>query len=194
MSHVMIDLETLGTGSYAAILSIGAVVFDPDTQSLGREFYAVVDPQSCVDHGLRIDVSTVMWWMKQGDVARAALTVKGVPLPAALNGLAQWMPEAPEVWGNGATFDNVILSNAYKAIGVAQPWKYYNDRCYRTLKNLFPNVPMPTFDGIAHRAIDDAKMQARHANLILLHASLAGAWKGAVGVGRDSPQVATSGG
>ena len=58
--NVMVDLETLGNGSESVIISIGAVEFDPETGELGREFYKVVDAQSCVDAGLKIDASTVM--------------------------------------------------------------------------------------------------------------------------------------
>ena len=39
--NVMIDLETLSTESNAAILSIGAVMFDKE--GLGETFYQIVD-------------------------------------------------------------------------------------------------------------------------------------------------------
>lgn len=35
MKHVMLDLETMGNGPRAAIVSIGAVFFDPLTGELG---------------------------------------------------------------------------------------------------------------------------------------------------------------
>ena len=40
-THVMIDLETMGTGSYAAIISIGAVKFDPEPARLVGRLAAV---------------------------------------------------------------------------------------------------------------------------------------------------------
>src|SRR5690348_2758169 len=49
--HAVIDIETLGTGSKAAIIEIGAVVFDPDTLVPMAEppatdtFYKAVDLQ-----------------------------------------------------------------------------------------------------------------------------------------------------
>lgn len=160
----MVDLETLGNGSNAVIVSIGAVEFD--NLGVGREFYALIDPQSCVDIGMQIDASTVLWWMKQPDDARKALTAGGhVPIKEALFAFTNWMREveAAYVWGNGATFDNVILANAYRKADIPQPWKYYNDRCYRTLKNLYPTVEQPADIGTAHNALDDAKWQAQHA-------------------------------
>jgi DNA polymerase III epsilon subunit-like protein len=61
----MLDLETLGTGNNACILSIGAVKFDPFGEGLQDDsrFEVFIDPQSCTDAGLVIDASTVMWWM-----------------------------------------------------------------------------------------------------------------------------------
>lgn len=168
MKNVMVDLETLGNGSNSVILSIGAVLFD-DT-GIGNEFDINVDPQSCVDAGLKIDVSTVMWWMKQSDAARKALNKDDTAtLQVALGEFTMFMRRtgAVYVWGNGATFDNVILSNAYKAVDMDVPWKFYNDRCYRTLKNLYPNVEQPADIGTAHNALDDARWQATHAVEIL---------------------------
>lgn len=166
MDQVMVDLETLGNGSNAVIIAIGAVEFEATSGKLGREFYCVVDGQSCVDAGMKVDVSTVMWWMKQDTAARAAFNNAGEPLPYALQSFAAWLPTGACVWGNGATFDNVILSNAYRAIGLPQPWPFWGDRCYRTLKNLFPEVPLAR-TGTHHNALDDAKSQALHAIALL---------------------------
>lgn len=38
MRNIMIDLETMGNGSNAAIVSIGAVLFDPFTYELALSF------------------------------------------------------------------------------------------------------------------------------------------------------------
>lgn len=170
MKNVMVDLETLGNGSNAAIIALGAVEFDPAT-GLGREFLMNIDPQSCVDAGLQMDVSTVMWWMQQSDAARAAFKRPGSPLDVVLGEFSSWFPSGATLWGNGATFDNAILSNAYRAIGAKQPWAYWNDRCYRTLKNLFPHVEMQR-SGTHHNALDDAKTQALHAVKIMLLAGV----------------------
>jgi hypothetical protein len=164
MKHVMVDLETLGNGSNAVIIAIGAVEFD--LNGLGREFYMTVDPQSCVDAGLKMDVSTVMWWLQQSTEARAAFKKPGVPLEIALSEFASWYPAGAALWGNGATFDNVILGNAYRALNGKQPWEFWNDRCYRTLKNLHPHIKMDR-SGTYHNALDDAKSQALHAARIL---------------------------
>jgi len=79
-------------------------------------------------------------------------------------------PRIP-VWGNGATFDNVILSTAYGLIGQPVPWQFTEDRCYRTLKNLCPQVPMVR-TGTHHNALEDCKSQALHLSAIYEHLKL----------------------
>lgn len=162
MEDVMLDLETLGNGPNSVIIAIGAVKFD--VFGLGEEFYEVVDAQSCIDAGLQLDVSTVMWWMRQSDAARAEFQRTGGPLTEVLQRFTDFLGEDMDnirVWGNGASFDNVILGNAYRKAKLEQPWKFYNDRCYRTVKNLFPLIELER-TGTAHNALDDAKTQAKH--------------------------------
>ncbi|POO54357.1 hypothetical protein CPJ18_02345 [Agrobacterium rosae] len=64
MLDLMIDIETLGTAPGSVILSVGAVTFNAETGEFGEGFYAAVEPQSAVDMGLTIDVSTLKWWME----------------------------------------------------------------------------------------------------------------------------------
>ena len=165
MNNVMVDLETMGTGPDAAIVAIGAVAFDPSTNTLGQEFYMVVDLESSVKAGLVMTAGTVMWWLKQADAARAALGRDTTPLDVALSAFQTWYPQGANLWGNGSDFDNVILASAYRAVGLRQPWPYHGNRCYRTLKNLTP-VDMVRV-GVHHNALDDAKTQAQHAMDIL---------------------------
>jgi len=72
------------------------------------------------------------------------------------------------VWGNGADFDLPILAAAYKAAGGPPPWKPYNGRCYRTLKNLAPSIKLER-QGTHHQALDDAVCQAKHLIKIVEH-------------------------
>lgn len=165
IENLMIDLETLGNGPNSVILAVGAVAFNE--AGVGADFYRVVDPQSCVDAGLKMDVSTVMWWMGQSDAARDAVRRRGEPLATVLAELAAIIdPKVTCVWGNGATFDNVILANAYRARHKPTPWAFWNDRCYRTLKALRPDIEFAR-TGTHHNALDDARAQAEHAVRIL---------------------------
>lgn len=176
--HVMIDIETLGNGNKAVIWAIGAVKFslEPQSDYKDQNFYVTVDPQSCVEEGLEMDVSTVLWWMseKQADARKQLIdSGPGLDLASALEGFARWMPKKENlrgVWGNGATFDNVIVRNAYNAIGMECPWSYKVDSCFRTIKNLHPNVAWDTGVGTAHNALDDAINQTAHLKKMLIGA------------------------
>ena len=157
-NNVMIDLETMGKGSDAAIVSIGAVRFYEG--GITETFYQSVSLESSVKVGLKMDASTVEWWMRQSDQARKEIE-GGKELHIALQSLAVFLGENAILWGNGSDFDNAILANAYRAIGQQQPWKFWNNRCYRTVKNLCGSVPMQR-KGVHHSALNDAESQALH--------------------------------
>lgn len=168
MIEFMVDLETMGAGPKAAIVSIGCVPFDRESLAvLQDEFYVVVDLESSLKAGLTAESSTILWWMKQSEEARTELfSGRRVLLYEALSALKYWMASIVpakndrKVWGNGAAFDNVILSSAYKAVGLETPWNFWNDRCFRTMKNEFADVPLPDRSGLHHKAVDDARYQA----------------------------------
>lgn len=161
----MLDLETMGNSKNAAIISIGAVLFDNNGLVDKGEFYSEINLQTCIDCGLQMDASTVMWWMGQDSQAKRAFIDNNYAehLIVVLENLSKWISKhkVEEVWGNGASFDNAILSNAYTKCKIEQPWKFWNDRCYRTLKNLYPSVKLNRV-GTHHHALDDAKSQALH--------------------------------
>lgn len=167
MKHIMLDLETMGNGNNAAIAAIGACSFvlHPNEGSDGivSKFYTKVDLQTSVDAGMNLDVSTILWWLKQSDEARKS-TFGGetLPLRDACFRFGNWIADKDAaVWGNGATFDNVIIRSAFKAVKLPVPWSFRGDKCYRTVINL---LPQPVFEraGTAHNALDDAITQARH--------------------------------
>lgn len=171
--NVMVDLETMGNGNNAAITAIGAVAFTDEGEMLGT-FYMPVSLESSVMEGGVIDASTVIWWMKQSDEARAEFTTKttvGI-IDALLAFEEYWEDIAGDdgiIWGNGATFDNVILASAYSRIGMKAPWTYRNSLCYRTLKNIHSDVLPDENVGVHHNALHDAEYQALHLIKILKH-------------------------
>lgn len=173
--HCMLDLETMSTAPNAAVIAIGAVMFNLKPKfgvdPMGPEFYRVIDLKSSMGHGLVVDASTIQWWMRQEDAARNLFVDNpGSPLPAVLADFSSWLSWAAgrttnivKVWGNGSDFDNVILKSAYDACGLEVPWKYSNNRCYRTMRAMmFPNATAAPFKGTKHNALDDAKNQAIH--------------------------------
>lgn len=159
-TQIMLDIETLGKNPGSVIVSLGAVKFDH--KGVGETYYTRIDPESCIQAGLKMDASTVIWWMQQNDSARREICQVGQGLTLALKEFSEWIGGTnPEVWGNGATFDNVLVSEAYRICDMKRPWRYPDERCYRTVKNMFPSVPMQ-LSGAAHNALDDARNQAEH--------------------------------
>lgn len=169
-THVMLDLETMGTGNEAAIIAIGAAKFDPEGSDIIEAFYVRVSLESSLAAGMKIDGSTVMWWLgeERAEARRALLATEAQHIEDALFGFSQWFGDSSQpVWGNGATFDNVILRNAYAKLMLPAPWSYRDDRCYRTVKALAPHIEPVTSIGVEHQALDDAKYQARHLQAIV---------------------------
>lgn len=163
MNDVMLDLETFGNRPGSVIVSIGAVKMDLARGHVGDGFYRVIDPADAQSFGLTIDAATVAWWLGQSDAARLAISAPGgwVKLPCALGGFREFIGDDCRVWGNGADFDNALLAGAYHACGSPLPWRHWNNRCYRTLKSLFPAVKIERA-GTHHNALDDAISQADH--------------------------------
>ncbi|EDL52594.1 ATP-dependent 26S proteasome regulatory subunit [Vibrio mediterranei AK1] len=176
--HIMIDLETMGNSSNAAIVSIGAVVFDPETGILGADFEEVVSLNSSAFYS-DIDAPTVTWWLSQNDEARA-IFLKETPkssLRDALTEFNQWLSDLGDkkelcLWGNGAGFDNVILNNAFKACRIQPNFMHWNDLDVRTIvkmgKDILgidPKSDLPR-EGVHHSALDDARFQARYVSAI----------------------------
>lgn len=173
----MLDLETMGTQPGALLLSIGAVRFNPNDTSyvLDREaqfqkFHVGIEPTSAEAYGLTVEVNTALWWMHDDQqAARASLAaLEQTDLATALEGFAQWAQLEPfdAIWGNSASFDCGLLSAAYAKVGMERPWKFWQERCYRTLKGLAPEVKVPELEGVPHNALYDATRQALHLQAI----------------------------
>ena len=181
--QVMLDLETFGVKEYSAIISIGAVVFDPTKQgedAIAHEYHVTIDPETAQAKGLRLDASTVLWWMQPNQ--RAALddwrNTIHFSLDVALDGFSQFLLESLReitteghadfdpaeqvtIWGNGPQFDCMLLRQAFEMCQRDVPWKHYNEKCFRTMKNL-PGAKSltPPIDGVKHNALVDARHQA----------------------------------
>lgn len=190
-THIELDLETLGLEHGSMVVSVGAVVFDPERPELEpggdlgqfHEFLLLDDQKKA---GLSIDPATVMWWMGQEDAARLDI-VDGyhrntLPVHIALSMLSEWMeqvsgealepgkPLTVKVWGNGANFDPPMLREVYRRFGINCPWAWYNERCHRSVCKAYRELlwltaegtgDEPQFQGTQHNALEDALHQAR---------------------------------
>ncbi len=159
--HLMLDLETLGTRRDSAILSIGAVSFDPDSEKIGEQIHLGVDVVSCQEHGLYIDAGTVMWWLEK---EKQDFPKPAHPLAYALHLLSSFYKTqgCEAVWSNGATFDIPIIEFAYYSLKAdVTPWKYWDARDTRTVFWLAGYDGSPTRGIATHSALEDALLQVR---------------------------------
>lgn len=175
LKNIMVDIETLDTQGSAVVVSIGAVAFDPSNPSVPFvdfyvEFTDDLDVQ--VAAGRTMSPSTLRWWLEQGAMAKQVFSsnVDRAPFRNSTGaGIQQFCDfvnnnggKEALLWGNGSDFDNVILASLLKDMGFKQPWRFYNNRCYRTLKGL-PGAPEKVRRaGTHHNALDDAATQAEH--------------------------------
>lgn len=166
MKHIMLDLETMGTKPGSAITQIGAVDFDLEG-NMGGGFSVNISLRGNADCGLTFDPDTIGWWLDD-DRAEARRSVFKGPSHDLKRGLQMFSKYVKDVkgqfmWGNGATFDNVLLTCAYDKVPTDRPWHFRDDRDMRTVVSLVKmmGIDVPwTRVGVAHVALDDAKTQA----------------------------------
>lgn len=110
-----------------------------------------------------------MWWLGQSEAARNAVRFNGIDIRKVLLEFALFVDmNCPDgnlrPWGNGASFDLTIMHSAYLRADIKTPWHFSKERCFRTIRNWYPQVeynPDDKGDG-AHNALQDAIFQARH--------------------------------
>lgn len=183
-NRVMIDIETLSTNDDAAVIAIGAAVFDNARVVEVRGW-----PLTFKGMTGHISPATIQWWMEQSKDAQE-ITFGGdrvAPWLAAQH-LVEMLKkhDVKTVWANDPHFDVTILKNWWRRyredakimapIGVTlepvilHPWPFEYDqpRSFRTIVELakdygFSNHMYDTAKGmyVKHSATDDAAAQAR---------------------------------
>lgn len=167
MNHVMCDLECLDSASTAAIISIGLVYFDPYKYELGNELYIELGINAIKEQlakGRTMSLDTIKWWMQQSDEARSVWGTGLVGNNGCLAKLKEFfdIDEKVVLWGNGSTYDNVVLRGYLDTFNAPVPFHYSRDFCYRTMKGMLGHKTKLERVGTHHNALDDAKTQAMH--------------------------------
>ncbi len=144
-TNIMLDLETLDTSPYSIIVTIGAIKFDyltklPKFEELTEKnsFYRRLNIESSEKHGFTRSAETMEWWNKQDKAVRdeALTTEPRFDLKKVLKDFKIWAGDNTKIWSHGATFDCVILQEAYKIMNITPPWKYWDSRDTRTVYDL----------------------------------------------------------
>lgn len=162
-NHLMLDFETLGNTPDTAVVSLGAVLFN--REGIFAERLWLFNLTGQLDGRRRFATAdTITWWMGQGEKAKSVFEKaqrEGVLLKDFATQFVEWVDPKRDVrvWGNGATFDVSIIESILLQQGVKAPWKFWNHRCYRTLKQCY-GIEKTKFQGTKHDALDDSKHQA----------------------------------
>lgn len=160
LSDIMIDLETLATSPNAAVLTIGAVRFDPFGNDIEmpscEKLYIKVDLDSCDELSLEVNDDTIAWWGQQSKEAQdEAFSAEGrIHIREAFDKLYKFCWGAKRVWSHGASFDTVICENIFRKLNKACPWSFWQVRCTRTLFDIGLDPHRPPV--LKHHALEDA--------------------------------------
>jgi hypothetical protein len=172
-THVMIDIETLGTDPDAVILTIGGVKFDPNDESRGTwdHFYYSLDIAEQMDTRSTTD-ETIEWWAKTNPkmLLEELDNTDRTPVIDVLKALNRWQVATDNIWAQGILFDLGILENIYREYEHHIPWTgFWRIRDSRTLIGLMEVDPRKSMTFEAHNALEDCKVQALGVQRTLKH-------------------------
>lgn len=177
----MFDIETMGTDQDAAVVSVAVVLFNLQTESIGAQFHKNIHLATAMRDGGTTAAGTIMFWLRQGDAVRKPVAFGGEDIRDVLRDLSVWLHgecgrderglAKARPWGNSARFDLGILSTAFRRAGLPVPWGWSNERCFRTVRNMHPQVPYnPDYKGDgAHNPLVDCRFQIEHLFKIRRH-------------------------
>lgn len=170
MRKLMIDIETLDSSTTAAVIAIGACVFDEET--IHSDFEVLISADEAAKIGTS-SLRTLAWWRSQ-DPAVMERMFSGTTSPKdAVVQLCEFIHDArvDEVWANSPTFDCAILQHLFRQVGVKCPWPFRAERCVRTAYAIARWIGIDYSAGYteknAHDARSDARNQARAVGIIL---------------------------
>lgn len=180
---LMLDIETFGTGPEAVVWQsalFGFDLADPETILEFPHFqYLPIQPQLDLLPARKVDASTLIYWMKQGDDARLAIencdSTDFDDLPSlmrhfmrAFDRMTDGGNKSWELWTRG-NFDVPIMTSLLSQAGFVAPWQidgnFRNLRDLRTLEAVsgvsYKDVDQPV-GFVKHRADWDCRFQIGH--------------------------------
>lgn len=168
-TDVMIDIETMGTRSNAAILSIGMLEFDPATAKFGREIEVVFSPQAVqhqLDAGATVTFDTFKWWITEAASMLPQLLEVGKDMRDWHCGLVDvrvFCMNRQRIWAQGPHFDIAILNSSWRLDAandggdiISDHWKVRDCRTLAEASGVFAK----RVKGQHHNALQDCRAQA----------------------------------
>jgi exodeoxyribonuclease VIII len=182
MYELMFDLETLDTKPSAAVLSVGAVIWETGLTPEGELqlqvidwFMRVLNLEEQFSRGRTVSQSTLIWWQNQNSVARAeAFNPKRELVHMVLNDFRHFVmqysdqevgdPGITAFWASPATFDFPIWEDLARDFSNYVPWTYRQKYDVRTVVreasySAKDHQPISSLIGVAHTPVFDCEWQ-----------------------------------
>lgn len=160
---VMLDLETLGTRPDCAIMTLGAVKFNPYNidSDPGPGIYLKMDLEEQLIMGRTVDDGTIEWWARQDAQVRTEAWEGGdrSSIQDLKQELNRFLVGVDEIWCQGPVFDIAILEDLYRSQKWGFPWNFWQIRDSRTLFKVV-NYRLESGRDQAHNALLDCVYQA----------------------------------
>jgi hypothetical protein len=163
-THGMIDLETLGVEPDCVVITIGAIKFDPFTDTEPHSgLYLRCDVDEQTNMGRTVDDNTLAWWAKQDEAIKeeAFGEHERSSMDQVTRAINKFCVGLDVLWCQGPLFDYAILQNLYKQVGKPAPWHYWQIRDSRTLFSMMPTDPRKAIQESLHNALADCYYQAK---------------------------------
>lgn len=181
MNNVMIDIETLGTGHHATIISVALAVFELATGKVAAEKYIRINwKEDCEIRGGKIDPATVTWWLKQSTEARVELItgddqiLPDDALMQVFEFIRKHCDEGPVyVWSKSPSFDLSLIKDAAERCCIPAseiPWQFWNERDVLTIEGIAAllSIPLPYGkNDVTHHALGDVRGQIRNVTAVM---------------------------
>lgn len=142
------DVETLGTGPNAVVVSAAFLVFDFNERKTFDEYvndalYIKFNIKEQKEKGREICPDTLEWWKKQDPVVRAELmpSAKDVSIEEGVRQILEYLAARGVHSGvdkhvhrfcRGQDFDIPILNSLFKMVGKTLPGAFWNSKDIRT--------------------------------------------------------------
>lgn len=165
--HVMIDIETLGTGPMCVVPQIAVGVFDLSKREFCFDavFMKRIDIRK-YDHHFNIEPSTLWWWSTQDQMMFQKLFLGKEHPYTVLEGMSNFIkrfvskyPKEVTVWAKPPSFDLKILEAMMNHYQLDWPWHWCSHRDVRTIQHFLPDGEF-TKSPAAHDALSDIEAQA----------------------------------
>lgn len=157
-NHVILNLNTLGSGCNSIITSLSLVRFNPYTGEVFERVDSDIDLDSSIQMGIDVSGKGILWWMEQSDLVRYSL-INGQeeasdPLDSMLEvssflshleivlftSKERGEEESLIVWTEGSQCSSGILSNYFQLLGMEIPFALTNVRDVNTIVEFAPEV------------------------------------------------------